>query len=252
LHPARAAGSPFRKESVLGLPGGVRALLPVQLVGAPGADRPSHGLGRHPGQHQTRTPHNVRSGMAATPRQEKLPGGSLETPPAIKSVGRPPIVTAAGSQRVRRYPGGGSLLSKEAQRTRKLSKRSWTRVTEPEPPNRSEPTRPRQCTRRGRGGGVPGLGVGGVFAVTSLSTAAAAQPEAAEVLGGPPGMHPARIGTGTPPAPTAGPQPAERTDHRRRDGWRPPTVKGSPTRSWWSARQRSSSARWWGARCWSW
>jgi hypothetical protein len=31
---------------------------------------------------------------------------------------------------------------------------------------------------------------------------------AAEVLGGPPGMHPARIGTETPPAPPAGPHPA--------------------------------------------
>jgi hypothetical protein len=29
------------------------------------------------GQHQTRTPRNVRSGMAAIPKQEKLPGGSL-------------------------------------------------------------------------------------------------------------------------------------------------------------------------------
>ena len=39
----------------------------------------------------------------------------MEAPPSMESVGWPPIVTAARSQSVRRYPGEGSLLSKEAQ-----------------------------------------------------------------------------------------------------------------------------------------
>jgi hypothetical protein len=68
---------------------------PAQVEGAPGADRPSHGLGRHLGQHQTRTPHNVRSGRAITQGRRSSPGGILgETPPSIRALA-PLIVTAA-------------------------------------------------------------------------------------------------------------------------------------------------------------
>ena len=225
-------------------------MFPVQIVGAPGADRPSHGLGRHPGPTPDTNAAKRTLRQAATPRQEKLPGGSLGDTtlhkgrwPAVHRYS-PPISARQAIPRWRIAPERGGT------KNAKLSKRSWTRVTEPEPSNRSEPTSPRQRTRRGRGRGVPSLGIARVFAVTSLSTAAAAQLEAAEVLGGPPGIHPARIGTGTPQHRPQAPNRQERTDHRRRDGWRLATVKGSPTRSWWSARQRSSSARW-GARCWS-
>jgi hypothetical protein len=38
------------------------------------------------GQHQTRTRWNVRSGMAAIPRQEKLPGDPWKTPPPMKAL----------------------------------------------------------------------------------------------------------------------------------------------------------------------
>jgi hypothetical protein len=243
LHPARAAGSPFRKESVLGLPGGVRALLPVQLVGAPGADRPSHGLGRHPGQHQTRTPHNVRSGMATIPGQEKLPGGSLETPPSIKSVGRPPIVTAARSQSVRRYPRWGIAPEQGGTRTR-------NQASEAESPNLSRQiglSRPSKPTHQMRAVAVGSrLGCWRSLCSHVVAHRCSGSVRAAEVLGGPPGMHPARIlGQGRPQHLPQAHNRQQRTGHRRRDRWRLPIVKGSPTRSWWSARHRSSSARWW-------
>src|SRR5829696_8590082 len=126
------------------------------------------------GQHQTRTLQNVRSGMATIPGQEKLPGGSLETPPPMKSVGRPPIVTAAGSQRVRRYPRWGIAPEQGGTRTR-------NQASEAESPNLSRQiglTRPIQANApdEGRGGGFQAwLLPAGVFAVTSLPAAAATQ-----------------------------------------------------------------------------
>ena len=225
-------------------------MLPIELVGAPDADRPSHGLGR-PGAN---TRHERRITYAPAWRQsqgrEKLPGGSLEAPPSIESVGRPPIVTAAGSQRVRRYSRWGIAPEQGDTRTR-------NQASEAESPKLSRqigPSRPIQANApdEGRGGGFQAWVLpAGVFAVTSLPAAAATQFGQPRSLAGRLGCIPPGLGQGR-PSTTQAHNRQERTGHHRRDGWRLPTVKGSPTRSWWSARHRSSSARWWGARCWSW
>jgi hypothetical protein len=175
----------------------------------------------------------------------------LETPPSIRSAGRPPIVTAAGSQSVRRYPRWGIAPEEGGTRTR-------NQANEAESPNLSRQiglSRPIQANApdEGRGGGFQAWVLpAGVFAVKSLPAAAATQSGQPRSLVGRLGCSPPGLGQRHPQHLPQTHNRQERTDHRRRDGWRLPTIKASPTRSWWSARHRSSSARWWGARCWSW
>ena len=113
------------------------------------------------GQHQTRMPHNVRSAMAAIPRQEKLPGDPWGTPPSTKMVGRPPIVTATRSQlrqaipRWRVAPEQTSTkqshaASRAGQKPPSLSSHSGSRPTGP-----SQRTRPGPWRRSSRLGRYP-------------------------------------------------------------------------------------------------
>jgi hypothetical protein len=122
----------------------------AQLEGAPGADRPSHGLGRHPGpttRHERRVTYAPAWQQSQGRRSSR--GDPWETPPSMKSVGRPPIVTAARSQAPGDASGGGSLLSRSAEKTSSSSKRSWTKATESEQPHWSEPASPGNAPRRG-------------------------------------------------------------------------------------------------------
>jgi len=158
------------------------------------------------GQHQTRTPRNVRSGMAAIPRQEKLPGDPWETPPSMKSVGRPPIVTAARSQAPGDASGGGSLLSRSAEKTSSSSKRSWTRATEPEQPHSSEPASPGNAPRRGLWRWAEAqLLLAETAAAPVLHHCSGSAPGSPTGLALPPRVHPAGTDRMR-PAPTAGPQ----------------------------------------------
>jgi hypothetical protein len=68
---------------------------------ASGADRPSHGLGRHPGPTPDTNAVERTLRHGSNPKAGEAPGGSLEDTTAHESVGRPLIVTAARSQRTR-------------------------------------------------------------------------------------------------------------------------------------------------------